>query len=171
MNRILGIILLFYSSLACSEGFKSEKDIRLFSDALIEQMVAEKFHDGFDAAKQYWPIPVVEIDGVVNQIKQQWPIVQQRFGTAVGQEFIKEERIGQSFLRYYYLHKFKKHAIYWKLSFYKAEKEWKINTVTFLDNLRSEEHTSELQSRGLISYAVFCLKKKKTNKRKKKKKK
>ena len=27
---------------------------------------------------------------------------------------------------------------------------------------RSEEHTSELQSRGLISYAVFCLKKKKT---------
>src|ERR1043165_10272639 len=28
---------------------------------------------------------------------------------------------------------------------------------------RSEEHTSELQSRGLISYAVFCLKKKKTH--------
>src|ERR1043165_9267555 len=25
---------------------------------------------------------------------------------------------------------------------------------------RSEEHTSELQSRGIISYAVFCLKKK-----------
>ena len=36
--------------------------------------------------------------------------------------------------------------------------------------LRSEEHTSELQSRGLISYAVFCLKKKKINKKKKKKK-
>src|SRR5216110_3793143 len=29
--------------------------------------------------------------------------------------------------------------------------------------LRSEEHTSELQSRELISYAVFCLKKKKTH--------
>src|ERR1043165_10150101 len=28
------------------------------------------------------------------------------------------------------------------------------------DDCRSEEHTSELQSRGLISYAVFCLKKK-----------
>src|ERR1043165_10219650 len=27
-------------------------------------------------------------------------------------------------------------------------------------HVRSEEHTSELQSRGLISYAVFCLKKK-----------
>src|SRR5213075_3573135 len=28
---------------------------------------------------------------------------------------------------------------------------------------RSEEHTSELQSRLVISYAVFCLKKKKIN--------
>src|SRR3546814_9794355 len=30
------------------------------------------------------------------------------------------------------------------------------------DNVRSEEHTSELQSLMRISYAVFCLKKKKT---------
>ena len=34
--------------------------------------------------------------------------------------------------------------------------------------LRSEEHTSELQSHDLISYAVFCLKKKKKKKKKKK---
>src|SRR3546814_3215773 len=33
------------------------------------------------------------------------------------------------------------------------------------DLLRSEEHTSELQSLMRISYAVFCLKKKKTNKK------
>src|SRR3546814_8384274 len=32
-----------------------------------------------------------------------------------------------------------------------------------LDRVRSEEHTSELQSLMRISYAVFCLKKKKTN--------
>src|SRR5213596_4162283 len=30
-----------------------------------------------------------------------------------------------------------------------------------ISGLRSEEHTSEFQSHGLISYAVFCLKKKK----------
>src|SRR3546814_8585076 len=30
-------------------------------------------------------------------------------------------------------------------------------------SMRSEEHTSELQSLMRISYAVFCLKKKKTN--------
>src|ERR1043165_10198907 len=40
-----------------------------------------------------------------------------------------------------------------------------VTNVTLMDQsfnpfaFRSEEHTSELQSRGLISYAVFCLKK------------
>ena len=38
------------------------------------------------------------------------------------------------------------------------------------DDVRSEEHTSELQSRPHISYAVFCLKKKKKKEKKKKKK-
>src|SRR3546814_6354408 len=36
--------------------------------------------------------------------------------------------------------------------------------VVFGRNIRSEEHTSELQSLMRISYAVFCLKKKKKNK-------
>src|SRR3546814_10205792 len=44
--------------------------------------------------------------------------------------------------------------------------EWKriVLTAHRSRKLRSEEHTSELQSLMRISYAVFCLKKKKTNK-------
>src|SRR3546814_5868823 len=38
--------------------------------------------------------------------------------------------------------------------------------VTRLHKVRSEEHTSELQSLMRISYAVFCLKKKKEYKKK-----
>src|SRR3546814_4925367 len=38
--------------------------------------------------------------------------------------------------------------------------------VIFLVTLRSEEHTSELQSLMRISYAVFCLKKKKISRHK-----
>src|SRR3546814_10198992 len=34
--------------------------------------------------------------------------------------------------------------------------------LALADHVRSEEHTSELQSLMRISYAVFCLKKKKT---------
>ena len=38
-----------------------------------------------------------------------------------------------------------------------------VDRIGEVDSIRSEEHTSELQSRPHISYAVFCLKKKKTN--------
>src|SRR3546814_2435004 len=37
-----------------------------------------------------------------------------------------------------------------------------LGVIDVAGNLRSEEHTSELQSLMRISYAVFCLKKKKT---------
>src|SRR3546814_8213735 len=37
-----------------------------------------------------------------------------------------------------------------------------LNNMRFDELLRSEEHTSELQSLMRISYAVFCLKKKKS---------
>src|SRR3546814_9038761 len=39
----------------------------------------------------------------------------------------------------------------------------KTDVISALDYLRSEEHTSELQSLMRISYAVFCLKKKNKN--------
>src|SRR3546814_5333072 len=41
----------------------------------------------------------------------------------------------------------------------------RISWVLLLQEQRSEEHTSELQSLMRISYAVFCLKKKKNTKR------
>src|SRR3546814_2395291 len=42
-----------------------------------------------------------------------------------------------------------------------ACRPWKLRSVS-PSSMRSEEHTSELQSLMRISYAVFCLKKKKT---------
>src|SRR3546814_10773501 len=42
------------------------------------------------------------------------------------------------------------------------------HTIMLRKELRSEEHTSELQSLMRISYAVFCLKKKKKTKKKQK---
>src|SRR3546814_5968246 len=46
-------------------------------------------------------------------------------------------------------------------AFYGAP-EWQRSPSKLRERLRSEEHTSELQSLMRISYAVFCLKKKTT---------
>ena len=135
MRHVVLALLVIYSGSTLADGFKSEKEIRIFSDNLMALIVNEEFEKAFYSAKPYWPMPVVEIDGIVNKINQQWPIVNQRFGKAVGKEFVKKEGIGKSFIRYYYLHKFEKHAIYWRVEFYKPQEEWKINSVIFLDSL------------------------------------
>ena len=43
------------------------------------------------------------------------------------------------------------------VSFTATNSEGPVFARTILDEIRSEEHTSELQSRHIISYAVFCL--------------
>jgi hypothetical protein len=125
------------SNLALAGGFKTEQEVRSFTDKLMNHFIKADFQGGLNSAKQYWPLPEVEIDGMANKIKQQWPIVDQRFGKAIAKEFVKEKRIGKSFLRYYYLHKFEKHSIYWQLDFYKPREEWQINQITFRDMLDS----------------------------------
>src|SRR3546814_2316963 len=44
---------------------------------------------------------------------------------------------------------------------YARRNPWNAGTPEWLTEMRSEEHTSELQSLMRISYAVFCLNKKK----------
>lgn len=135
MKIITGFAMLVFSTVSLAAGFQSTSDTRKFSDALLDQFVAKQFKAALESAKSYWPIPESEIDTLANQIAEQWPIVDKRFGSAMGKEFIREERIGKSFLRYYYLHKFANHAIYWKIDFYRPSDEWKVNSIIFLDSL------------------------------------
>jgi len=135
MKAVFVLMLAVYLNIVSAAEFTSIKSTRVFADKFTNILLKEQFKSAFDSAKPYWPIPKVEIDGIVNKINQQWPVVQQRFGNSVGMEFIRNEKIGGSFLRYYYLHKFQNHAIYWRIDFYKPQETWKINTVTFLDNL------------------------------------
>jgi len=135
MKYISLAILFIFSCSAFSSGFKNEAETKAFSDKLMDQFIAKDFQKGLDSAKPYWPLPEVEIDGLANQIHQQWPIVDQRFGQAISKEFVKEKRIAKSFLRYYYLHKFENHSIYWQIDFYKPKDVWRINSIIFLDSL------------------------------------
>jgi hypothetical protein len=136
MKKVIFLLLfLALSHSAIAGSFKAEQELRPFADKFMDQIIVSKFQEALNSAKPYWPLPAVEIDGLANQIQQQWPIVDQRFGQSIAKEFLKEERIGKSFIRYYYLQKFENHALYWRFDFYKPHKEWVINGVIYLDNL------------------------------------
>ncbi|RMI14195.1 MAG: hypothetical protein D6681_05385 [Calditrichaeota bacterium] len=129
---IIGCVLLI-TQIMPQTSLEEVSKTKAISDEIMQYFVKEEFVQGFDIAKKYWPLPPVEIEGLINQINTQWAIVRQRFGKSIGMEFIREERIGKSFVRYYYLHKFEKHALCWSFTYYKPGDEWVMNSVNFQD--------------------------------------
>ena len=135
MKAWLFLILLSVTTSVNSATLSTPDEAKSFSFKVMNLFLNEKFDEGLNISKTYWPLPPVEIDSLANTIKQQWPIVKQRFGKSTGVELVKKEKIGKSFIKFYFLHKFENHALYWTFSFYKPKKTWKINSITYKDDL------------------------------------
>ncbi len=135
MKYIFSLVILLSSACTLADTLSSKEEIRELSDKVINQFIKKHFEEGLSLAKPYWPLSEVEIDGLANTINTQWPIVEQRFGKAIGSDFVRSEEAGDSLIRYYYLHKFNNHAIYWELTFYKPEDNWLVNSIRFRDDL------------------------------------
>jgi len=135
MRIWLTVIILFLAQSVYAEGLKELSETKSLSDKIMQHFIKEEFKTGLGIAKKYWPLPEVEIDSLANTINTQWSIVRQRFGSPSGTEFIGQEKVGKSFIRYYYLHKFQNHAIYWRFTFYKPKDVWKVNGITYKDDL------------------------------------
>jgi hypothetical protein len=129
------ILLLTLPCIVSGEGFSSLNNAREITDKAMGYFKLDKISEGYSVLKPYWPLPSVEIDNLINKTTTQWPMVKQRFGESLGTEFIKEERVGKSFVRYTYLHKFNNHAIRWLFILYKPKGQWVINGVSFDDNV------------------------------------
>lgn len=135
LSVVLALSVFSMTSVVHAKELKNQLDTKALADKMVSHFINKEFTEGMAVAKPHWPLPEVELDNLIKTIEKQWPIVDQRFGQAVGQEMVNKQKIGDSFLRYYYLHKFKNHAIYWKITFYKPEKNWVVNGVSFKDNL------------------------------------
>jgi hypothetical protein len=135
MKIVVSIIFCLISFQVNADRFLTEGQAQNFAESAMDSFVNGEFSKGVNLAKPYWPIRPVEVDGMANQLAQQWPMFEQRFGRSLGYEFLKSESIGDSFVRFYYLHKFQNHAIYWVFSFYNPSEGWNINSIKYLDNL------------------------------------
>ena len=135
LSVLLTLSIFAMTGVAHAKTLKNQIDTKALVDSMVSHFIKKEFTEGMALAKPHWPLPEVELDNLIKKIETQWPVVDQRFGQAVGQEMVSKQKIGDSFLRYYYLHKFKYHAIYWKITFYKPEDNWYVNGVSFKDNL------------------------------------
>lgn len=138
MKRILLVLLLLaLPAVAGAETLRSEADTLALSRKMMDVAMTQPPGAAFAVLKPYWPMDPAEIDGLTSNASLQWQVIEARFGKPLGYELVRTERIGQSFVRYVYLQKFEKHALRWRVSFYRPRDAWMTNHFAFDDQLES----------------------------------
>ncbi|MDF9440831.1 MAG: hypothetical protein ABS96_20195 [Lysobacteraceae bacterium SCN 69-123] len=138
MKRILLVLLLLVAPAAAgAETLRSEADTLALSRRMMDVAMTQPPGAAFAVLKPYWPMDPAEIDGLASKASLQWQVIEARFGKPLGYELVSTERIGQSFVRYVYLQKFEKHALRWRVSFYRPRDAWITNQFAFDDQFES----------------------------------
>lgn len=137
-SMLLKFFLVFSLALpAFAAPLKDDVDARNLTDQIMARIGYGDFEGGFRLMKPFLVIPEAEFEVAMAQMKNQVPSITQRFGKSLGQEFVREDKVGTSLLRIVHLHHFEKHPMRWTFFFYKGKDGWILNTFKFDDDIRS----------------------------------
>ncbi len=136
MKIVIGIIFLVISNIGYSDALSSKTEAKNLAKSIMELIGKGDIQNGLKLAKPYLIIPAHEFEGVLNSLKMQAPVIEQRFGKTIGMEFAKIEESGESLMLVVYLQKFEKHLMRWKFYFYKGKDGWVLNTFNTDDQIQ-----------------------------------
>ena len=132
-NFFAAIGLLTSSLIAYGQGLPTIADVKKVTDEVMVKVGKGDLEGGLKTFKLLTIIPEAEFDAMVGQAAMQAPSMTARFGPAIGYEFIREDRMGESLARYVYIQRFEKHAMRWIFYLYRGKSGWVINTFRFDD--------------------------------------
>lgn len=135
VRSIVSILLMVISGACFAESFASVNEARSYLDKIMEKIGSGDVQAGMKMLKPYSIVPEAEFDAMVGQAGLQLPAISQRFGAAMGYEFIDQAEMGSSLARLVYLQKYEKHGMRWGFFLYKGKSGWTVNTFVFDDKI------------------------------------
>jgi len=136
MKYVVFVLALVLSPLSHADVLKDKDAAKKLVKAVMEYVAKGQVTEGLTLTKPYLIIPDHEFDGVLNSLKMQAPMIEQRFGKTIGIEFVATEEVGDSLMLVMYTQKFEKHLMRWKLYFYKPSDAWVLNTFNTDDKIQ-----------------------------------
>ena len=136
MKQVLVTLLLMTSFNLQALELSSVKEAKALAKNVMDFVEKGKSDKGLELFKPYLIIPEAEFDVMLNSLKMQQPMIDQRFGKIVGVEFISEEMAGKSFMKITYAQKYERHAMRWIFYFYKPKNSWVLNTFSTDDKIQ-----------------------------------
>jgi len=125
------LLFLFLCPLLANAQQDSLKAMAVLSDQFMEFVKLEKYPEAFESLKPHWPLEEANFKALVDSTVTQMNAHKKTFGAVTGTEFIRAEKIGNSFLRLTYLQKFEKSAFRWRITFYNSSDKWLVNAVSW----------------------------------------
>ena len=140
MKKIFMIMAVLFFTAAtafAATGLESKEKVRELCEECMVKIYTGNLQGAFDLIKPIFPVPETEFDTLQMQTVKQLGMVGQRFGNAVGYEFIRTQVIKDTFVKHIYIEKFENHAIRWIFIFYKPKDKWLLNNFGWDDTIEA----------------------------------
>ena len=130
---IILMLAMFLGEASAQDFFSKEGKTRTHADSLMAEFTATPFDENLDFLNRYFPRKYK--NEFIGGFKVDWARFTERKGEVLEFEHIKKDYIGRSFLRHYYLVKFKLNAIYIRLTYYKVQDLWHLQNFKYGENI------------------------------------
>jgi hypothetical protein len=117
---------------------KTESDVKALSRKVADNFRNEKFEEAFIALKTYWPLDENELTEMKNKTVTYLAGIKIRFGEPIAAAKVNEEKILDFALRETYIIRYNLSAIRLKLSYFRNENGWIINSFKWDDSYSEE---------------------------------
>lgn len=135
-------VLIFTFSFLFSQAqikyMKTESDVKALSRKVADNFRNEKFEEAFIALKTYWPLDENELSEMKNKTVTYLSGIKSRFGEPIAAAKVNEEKILDFALRETYIIRYDFSAIRLKLSYFRNENGWIINSFKWDDSYSEE---------------------------------
>lgn len=133
INSLAAIIISSLPITANAAALRQPLQTKKLCNNSVTLFSQNKIAESFSLLKPYWPLPQAELDNLSYQTKTQMAMLSKRFGKAIGTDFIRTQKAGNSFLKHTYILKFEKTSIRFICVFYKPQNSWLVNSITWDD--------------------------------------
>ena len=90
------------------------------SDRIMKAVANGQARVALDMVKPHTSAPDAQFDAMVEQIRQQKPVVDSRFGESLGYELLRNDTIGDSLTRPVFLHRLERGGMVWLFTWYRG---------------------------------------------------
>ena len=139
MKKVLAALLaispLLFALSARADSAANLQDARKLADGVMGSVGAGNYDAALKQLKPFVALPPSEFDVVAAQVASQLPSLLQRFGSAAGWEFIRQEQVGESLFRLTYIAKNEKIPLRWYFLFYRSGAGWQVIDFRFDPNV------------------------------------